>query len=109
MSSRTRYATFQLIHTRIRQLAGRFDLELATEDLNWIDTRFMTAAQRMQDARAGLPGAQAYDAPSVAGTGATKLTGPERLADTEDRTEADRRLSTGSCTTFARRPTRPVS
>lgn len=101
MSSRNRYQTFQRIRRHIDALAETYDLTLAVTDLAKGDDLVMTsagmvpaflaAARAMQDARPGLPGAQAYDAPSVSG-GSSKSTQPERLAEQEDRTEADRRL-----------------
>lgn len=92
MTSRTRYRTLQLIHRRVRVFAESYDLALALDDLDHIEPLFLTAAQRQQDARQGLPGAQAYDAPAVAGSGAERLTQPERLAAHPDRTSADRAL-----------------
>lgn len=63
MTTRHRYERFTQIRTRVTAL----DLPDAAADLDWCDTRFTQAARRMQDARAGLPGAQAYDAPTVTG------------------------------------------
>lgn len=91
MTSPARYSRFQQIHAAVRTLAVHHDLALALADLDHCDPLFLRAAKSQQDARAGLPGAQAYDAPSVTGGGSTS-SAPERLAMQEDRTQADRDL-----------------
>lgn len=91
MTSPARYTRFCQIHELVRTLNVDHDLTLALADLDHADPLFLNAAKRMQDARAGLPGAQAYDAPSVSG-GGSELTQPERLAEQTDRTQADRIL-----------------
>lgn len=90
MSSRDRLRVCQLIHRRIVALADTYDLTLAAADMDHIAPRFLTACQRMQDARPGLPGAASYDGPAVSGSGTDRLTHPERLACQPDRTQADR-------------------
>lgn len=91
MSTSGRYTRFRQIRDGVNALAEHHDLTLAVADLDHADPLFTEAAHRMQDARAGLPGAQAYDAPTVTG-GGSELTQPERLADRIDRTQGDRDL-----------------
>lgn len=92
MTSRTRTDLLETIRTRVRAAAADYPvLTCAADDLDACAPSALEAFRRMQDARAGLPGAQAYDAPSVSGGGAS-LTQPERLADQTDPTEAERRL-----------------
>ena len=93
MTSRQRAQLLETIRPRLHSHAQRYPiLATAANDLDHAAPHALTAFQRMQDARPGLPGAQAYDAPTVSG-GSAGLTQPERLADREDRTEADRRLA----------------
>lgn len=91
MSSRTRTESLNASHTQVRHLATTMDLTLALADLDHAAPLARRAFKRMQDARPGLPGAQAYDAPTVSG-GSSMLTHPERIASQHDRTEADRIL-----------------
>ena len=91
MTSPARYTRFCQIHDAARTLAVVHDLTLALSDLDHCDPLFVNAARRMQDARAGLPGAQAYDSPSVSGGGSAS-SAPERLAERIDSTQADRDL-----------------
>lgn len=91
MSSRTRYELCERIRTEVTRLAATLDLELAAADLDHIAPYAYVAFCRMQDARPGLPGAQAYDAPSVSG-GSSSGSHPERMAEQDDPTEADRVL-----------------
>jgi len=91
MTSPARYTRFCQIHDTARTLAVVHDLTLALSDLDHCDPLFVNAAKRMQDARAGLPGAQAYDSPSVSGGGSSS-SAPERLAEQTDATQADRDL-----------------
>lgn len=92
MTSRTRTGLLETIRTRVRAAAADYPvLSRAADDLDACAPSALEAFRRMQDARPGLPGAQAYDAPTVSG-GSAGLTQPERLADQQDRTEADRRL-----------------
>jgi hypothetical protein len=91
MTSPARYTRFCQIHDAARTLAVVHDLTLALSDLDHCDPLFVNAAKRMQDARAGLPGAQAYDSPSVSGGGSSS-SAPERLAEQTDATQADRDL-----------------
>jgi hypothetical protein len=91
MTSPSRYTRFCQIHDTARTLAVVHDLTLALSDLDHCDPLFVNAAKRMQDARAGLPGAQAYDSPSVSGGGSAS-SAPERLAEQTDATQADRDL-----------------
>ena len=83
MTSPARYTRFCQIHDAARTLAVVHDLTLALSDLDHCDPLFVNAAKRMQDARAGLPGAQAYDSPSVSGGGSAS-SAPERLAERID-------------------------
>lgn len=91
MTSPARYTRFCQIHDAARTLAVVHDLTLALADLDHCDPLFVGAARRMQDARAGLPGAQAYDSPSVSGGGSSS-SASERLAERVDATQADRDL-----------------
>jgi len=91
MTSPARYARFTQIRAAVLELNTAHYLTLAVADLDHADPLALQAFHRMQDARAGLPGAQAYDAPSVTG-GGSELTQPERLAEQEDRTQHDRDL-----------------
>lgn len=92
MTSRQRTDCLEQIRIRVRTHTQTWPiLATAAADLDKIAPHMHQACCRMQDARAGLPGAMAYDAPSVSG-GKASLTQPERLASQEDRTERDRRL-----------------
>lgn len=92
MTSRNRYDFLETIRVRVTAASTTYPiLTTAAADLDRCAPDALAAFQRMQDARAGLPGAQAYDAPSVSGGSAT-LTQPERMAEQTDRTEPDRRL-----------------
>lgn len=91
MTSPARYTRLCQIHDAVRTLATVHDLELALADLDHVDPLALKAFRAMQDARPALPGAQAYDAPSVSGGGSTS-SAPERLAVREDRTQHDRDL-----------------
>lgn len=91
MSSRTRFDLYERCRTAVRTLSIDHDLALALTDLDLVAPFAYRAFCSMQDARPGLPGAQAYDAPSVSG-GSSNGSHPERMAEQDDRTEADRRL-----------------
>lgn len=91
MSSRDRHIIFEKCRTQVRTLAASCDLTLALADLDHASPLAHRAFCRMQDARAGLPGAMAYDSPTVSG-GSSTSSAPERLAMTVDPTQADRDL-----------------
>lgn len=91
MSSRDRYVVFEKCRTQVRTLAASCDLGLALADLDHAYPLAHRAFCRMQDARAGLPGAMAYDSPTVSGVSSTS-SAPERLAMSVDPTQADRDL-----------------
>ena len=99
MTSPDRYHRCRQIRAAVAALAATHDLTLALADLDHCltitgsnyDPPFIIAARAMQDARAGLPGAQAYDSPSVSG-GGSSASAPERLAERIDSTQADRDL-----------------
>lgn len=61
----------------------------AVTDATYIADRLAAAEQRMMDARPGLPGAQAFDSPSVSGGTSSSPTERHALNDGGDRTRAD--------------------
>lgn len=77
MSSRTRAELLETIRRRLHDLDDP-KLTVAVEDLDHAAPNALAAFRRMQDARAGLPGAQAYDSPSVSGGSSSSST--ERAA-----------------------------
>ena len=85
MSSRIRAELLETIRRRLHDPK----LTVAVEDLDHAAPNALAAFRRMQDARAGLPGAQAYDSPSVSG-GAYSGAHPERMAEQTDTTAHDR-------------------
>ena len=79
MTSRHRAELLEAIRPRVRAYAESYPvLATAASDLDLVAPDALQAFRRMQDARAGLPGAQAYDAPTVSGGAASSST--ERAA-----------------------------